>query len=335
MALCLALPANAAPGVSAAHSVLMDADSGTVLFAKQAQTESLIASTTKIMTGLLVCEQCNLNDRLRVPAEAVGVEGSSMYLKAEEVLAVRDLLYGLMLQSGNDAAVALAIYCGGTVEGFVEQMNRKAERLSLQHTHFANPNGLDDEQNYSSAQDLATLTAYALHNPDFAQVVGTKTVTIGSRQLTNHNKLLWQYPGAIGVKTGYTRAAGRILVSAAQRDGRTLVAVTINAPSDWQDHKALLDFGFAQYETKTLVQPGQQLCTAAVAADTDQEVPLVAKEAFSYPVLPGEEITFAYEGRGMIYPPLLSGDDAGTVQIMCGDHAIGQVAVTWGESIFS
>jgi len=252
LAAVLLLPCKA-QALSAQKAILMDAQTGRTLYEKSADSRSLIASTTKIMTALIVCEQCNVLDRMRIPKEAVGIEGSSMYLKEGEVLTVQELLYGLMLHSGNDAAVALAIYCGGTVEGFAGLMNDKAYRLGLTGTHFENPNGLDSPGHYSTARDLAVLTAYAMRNPIFRQTVSTKTVRIGERTLTNHNKLLWRVDGADGVKTGYTKAAGRILVSSATRDGRRLVAVTINDGNDWADHKALLEDGFSKYTLRTII----------------------------------------------------------------------------------
>ena len=251
LAVILAFPCYA---LSAEKAIVMDAQTGRALFEKNADSRSLIASTTKIMTALIVCEQCNVLDRMRIPKEATGIEGSSMYLKVGEVLTIQELLYGLMLQSGNDAAVALAIYCGGTVEGFAELMNDKAHQIGLQNTHFVNPNGLDAPDHYSTARDLATLAAYAMQNPIFSRTVSAKTVRAGGRTFTNHNKLLWQYPGADGVKTGFTKKAGRILVSAATRDGRRLTAVTINAPDDWDDHKAMLDDGFNRYLLRKIVE---------------------------------------------------------------------------------
>ena len=239
-----------AGAVSAEKAILLDAVSGRALYERNADEQSLIASTTKIMTALVVCEQCNVLDRMRIPKEAVGIEGSSMYLQEGEVLAIQELLYGLMMASGNDAAVALAIYCGGTLEGFAEMMNDKARVLGLSGTHFVNPHGLDSPGHYSTARDLAVLAAYAMQNPIFYKTVSAKTVTIGQRHLRNHNKLLWQVEGADGVKTGFTRAAGRILVSSATREGRRLIAVTINAPDDWRDHAALLEDGFARYESR-------------------------------------------------------------------------------------
>ena len=165
--------------VSARNAFVLDCVSGRVLYEKQADQRALIASTTKIMTALVVCEQCNVLDRMRIPKEAVGIEGSSMYLREGEVLTLQELLYGLMLRSGNDAAVALAIYCGGTVEGFAELMNDKARNLGMKNTHFVNPNGLDAPEHYSTARDMAVLAAYAMENPIFAQTVRTRSVKIG------------------------------------------------------------------------------------------------------------------------------------------------------------
>ena len=235
LAVALLIPVKA-EAVSARRAYVLDAVSGRALFARNADERSLIASTTKIMTALIVCEQCNVLDRMRIPKEAVGIEGSSMYLKEGEVLTLQELLYGLMLSSGNDAAVALAIYCGGTVEGFAELMNDKARILGLSGTHFENPNGLDSPGHYSTARDLAVLAAYAMKNPVFYKTVSAKNVKVGERYLTNHNKLLWRLEGADGVKTGFTKAAGRILVSSATRQGRRIIGVTIDAPDDWNDH---------------------------------------------------------------------------------------------------
>ena len=162
--------------VSARRAYVLDAVSGRVLFERNPDERSLIASTTKIMTALIVCEQCNVLDRMRIPKEAVGIEGSSMYLREGEVLTLQELLYGLMLSSGNDAAVALAIYCGGTVEGFAELMNDKARNLGLTGTHFENPNGLDSPGHYSTARDLAKLAAYAMDNPIFYKTVSARNV---------------------------------------------------------------------------------------------------------------------------------------------------------------
>ena len=263
LAAVLILPGEAY-AVSAEKAYSLDAVSGRVLFDKNADSRSLIASTTEIMTALVVCERCNVLDRMRIPKEAVGIEGSSMYLREGEVLTIQELLYGLMLSSGNDAAVALAICCGGTVEGFVELMNDKARLLGLRNTHFENPNGLDSPGHYSSARDLAVLAAYAMENPIFAKTVSAKTVTAGQRYLRNHNKLLWMVDGADGVKTGYTKAAGRALVSSATRDGRRIITVTLNDPNDWQEHKALLEEGFSRFHVQRIVTAGDRVGTVEV-----------------------------------------------------------------------
>ena len=209
-----------APAVSAAGAVLIRADTGAILFEKEAEKRLYPASTTKIMTALVVLETLDRlslgpDSRIIVPAEAAGLEGSSVYLKAGEEISMEELLYGMMLHSGNDAALALAISLCGSEQAFVRQMNCRAEKLGLTGTHFANPHGLDSGENYATALDLARLAQAALRNALFREVVSTKTITCAGRTLTNHNKLLWRYDGCIGVKTGYTKHAGRILVSAA------------------------------------------------------------------------------------------------------------------------
>lgn len=285
--LVFSLPVHA---ISAKSAVLMDCATGRLLYEKNSEQKSLIASTTKIMTAILVCERTNVLDRVKIPKEAVGIEGSSLYLREGEILTIQELLYGMMLHSGNDAAVALAIYCGGTVEGFAQMMNDKARSIGMTNSHFENPHGLDSENHYSTAHDLAILSRYAMQNPIFAEIVSTKTVKIGQRQLRNHNKLLWFLDGADGVKTGYTKAAGRILVSSACRDGRRLVAVTISAPNDWQDHISLLDNGFHQYTQQCIVRKDDMLGYAEIAGGEAGKVQLIANDDFSYPLCLDEEI---------------------------------------------
>ena len=322
-----------AQAISASKAFVMDAQTGRVLFAREPDKQGLIASTTKIMTALVVCEHCNVLDRMRIPKEAVGIEGSSMYLREGEVLTVQELLYGLMLHSGNDAAVALAIYCGGTVEGFAQLMNDKAHRLGLTNTHFVNPNGLDSPGHYSTARDMAVLAAYAMENPIFAQTVSTKTVTVGSRHLRNHNKLLWQLEGANGVKTGYTRAAGRILVSSAERQGRRLVAVTMNAPNDWQDHKLLLEDGFRDYSLQTLVKKDQVVGHAEIAGGEYGIVDLIANEDFSYAMMPEETAKIILPEPGFVYAPVVCGQSAGCAHVSVEGVSVGTVSLIYGQTV--
>ncbi len=330
LAAALVFPCKA---MSAQSAILLDAQTGRVLYEKNPDKQSLIASTTKIMTALLVCEQVNVLDRVRIPAEATGIEGSSMYLKAGEVMTVQDLLYGLMLHSGNDAAVALAIYCGGTVEGFAELMNDKAHRLGMHNTHFENPNGLDSPGHYSTARDMAVLAAYAMENPIFYKTVSTKTVTACGRSLRNHNKLLWSLEGADGVKTGFTKKAGRILVSSCTRQSRRLIAVTMNDGNDWQDHKALMNSGFSGYEVQQIVCAGDCLGTIAVLSGSSDRVKLLAMEDFSYALAQGEKPEIVLPKPEFVYAPVAEGQQAGYAYVCLNGKTVGKIPVVYGETV--
>ena len=328
--LILPAPANA---LSAQKAILMDAATGRFLYEKNSESQSLIASTTKIMTALVVCEQCNVLDRVRIPKEAVGIEGSSMYLQAGEVLTVQELLYGMMLHSGNDAATALAIYCGGTQEGFVQLMNDKARALSMNNTCFGNPHGLDHPDNYSTASDMAILAAYAMNNPIFSKTVSTQQIRIGNRYLRNHNKLLWRVEGADGIKTGYTRAAGRILVSSATRQGRRLIAVTISAPDDWNDHSALLEKNFTKYCVDSLIKKGDCIGYLSVVGSDQYQVPLLAAKDFSYAVAANEKVEVYQQNTSFVYAPVVAGQDAGNAYILIDRNVVGKVPVVYGQTL--
>ncbi len=332
LAAVLFFPSKAC-AVSAQKAILVDAETGRVLYEKNADARALIASTTKIMTALIVCEQCNVLDRMKIPREAVGIEGSSIYLQEGEVLTIQELLYGLMLHSGNDAAVALAIYCGGTVEGFAELMNDKAHRLGMKDTHFENPNGLDSPGHYSTARDMAVLASYAMENPIFAKTVSTKTVSISRRSLSNHNKLLWRLEGADGVKTGFTKAAGRILVSSVLRQGRRLVAVTMNDPNDWQDHKTLMEDGFSRFQIEKIVNKGQVLGTTEIAGGQEGVADLIASEDFSYALAPGENMEIVLQGPGFVYAPVVRGQQAGVAYVCVDDRPVGKIPLVYGCTV--
>lgn len=332
LAVAVFLPIRA-DALSARKACVLDAVSGHVLMEKEADSQSLIASTTKIMTALVVCEQCNVLDRMRIPREAVGIEGSSMYLQEGEVLTIQELLYGLMLRSGNDAAVALAIYCGGTVEGFAELMNDKARNLGLCNTHFVNPNGLDAPGHYSTARDLAVLSAYAMENPVFYKTVSARNIRIGERYLTNHNKLLWRVEGADGVKTGYTKAAGRILVSSATREDRRIIAVTIDDGNDWNDHAALLNDGFSRYRNQTVVSEGDCLGSLEVAGGEEGRVEILAAEEFVFPIAAGENPYTMLPGPGFVYAPVAEGEEAGCAYVLIRGRAVGKIPVVYGQTI--
>ena len=246
------------PSVSAKSAVLMDGSSGELLCSKNPDERLPMASTTKIMTALVAIEEGDLAEEVTIPREAVGVEGSSIYLYEGERLTLEQLLYAVLLESANDAATAVAIHIGGSIEGFAALMNEKAAELGLENTHFENPHGLDSEQHYTTARELAIIASHAMKNPKLREIASTKKKTIplndteGVRLLINHNRLLKSYDGAIGVKTGYTKKSGRCLVSAAERDGLTLICVTLSAPDDWRDHTSLLDYVFSNYESRVL-----------------------------------------------------------------------------------
>lgn len=228
--------------LSATAAVLMDADSGQILLEKNGDRRMKIASTTKLLTALVVLECCVLQDTVTVK-ESHMAEGSSMYLKVGETVTVEELLYGLLLCSGNDAALALADACGG-LERCVEEMDRAAAELGMAGSHFENPSGLDAEGHYSTARDMARLAARCLEQPTLRRICSTKTARVGMRTMTNHNRLLRSVEGCVGLKTGYTMASGRTLVSAAVRNGRHLVAVTLQDGNDWADHEAMYRQGF-------------------------------------------------------------------------------------------
>ena len=332
LAAVLFFPAEVS-AISAQNAILEDAQTGCVLYEKNANNRVLIASTTKIMTALVICEQANILDLVRIPKEAVGIEGSSIYLQEGEILSVHDLLLGLMLHSGNDAAIALAIYCGGTVDGFVDLMNDKAYFLGLTDTHFANPHGLDDKDNYSTAGDMSTLAAYAMENPIFRKIVSTKTCNIGRRTLRNHNKMLWRFEGADGVKTGFTKASGRILVSSALRNGRRLICVTMDDPNDWEDHLNLFEHGFSQYTLYQIIAEGTVLGSIAVAGGTAGYAQLVADNDFQYPLVDGEEVSIIIRPENFVYAPVIRGKEAGVAYICINGKPVGKVNLCFGDTI--
>ena len=268
--------ADGSISVSAQSAVLINAENGDIYFEKNAEKRLPMASTTKIMTALVAIENSNMQDTVIIDRRAVGIEGSSVYLTDGELLTMGDLLHCLLLASANDAAEAIALEIGGSIEGFADMMNKKANELGLQNTHFDNPHGLDSEAHYTTARDLAAITAYALKNSDFSKIVSTYKKNIecdvGTRYLINHNRLLRSYDGCIGVKTGFTKRSGRCLVSAAERDGMCLIAVTLNAPDDWNDHKRMFDHGFSSYHKLILLGEKEYSISLPVVGGKEQTV---------------------------------------------------------------
>ncbi|WP_409968632.1 D-alanyl-D-alanine carboxypeptidase family protein [Bengtsoniella intestinalis] len=277
-----------AVSTSASASVLMDVDSGRVLYSYNADKQMGIASTTKILTALVAIQYGTLSDVVTVSQEAAYTEGSSMYLKVGEQLRLETLVYGLLLSSGNDAAVAIAQHVGGSVEAFAVLMNQMAQEIGMTNSSFANPNGLDQEGHYSTAYDMALLGAAAVNNPTLLRIASTTSITIEGHTLSNHNRLLSELDGCVGLKTGYTQACGRTLVTCVNQNGQRLVAVTLNDGNDWEDHKNLYAYGFETYPAQTLVTMGQTVAQTMLGAS--QTVPLVASSAFSYPAKAGETV---------------------------------------------
>ena len=273
--------------LSAVSCVLMDSNTGRVLYEKNPHNKMAMASTTKIMTALVAIEQGDLTDSLCITKESVGIEGSSIYLKENEEVILEDLLYGLMLKSGNDVAVAIAIHIGGSLEGFVDLMNKKAKDIGVLNTNFVNPNGLHDENHYSTAYDMALITREAFSYKEFEKIVGTKTY-VSSREENNYyqnnNKTLWQYKGGDGVKTGYTTSSGRCLVSSAKRSEMRLISVVIRANDWFNDNYRLLDYGFNNYKPYILYDKNQFIKKIKVKDGKKEYIDLVTKGDLFYPL---------------------------------------------------
>lgn len=275
---------------------VIEKNSKKVLYSKNMDMQLANASTTKIITAITVLENCeNLDEVITINDMAVGIEGTSIYLRKNEEVKVRDLLYGLMLRSGNDSACALAYHVGGSLENFVGMMNDLVRKLDLKNSHFMNPHGLDQEGHYTSAYDLAVLTAYALNNPIFKEIVSTKQHVIPqtnmseTRYLTNKNKLLNSLTGCVGVKTGYTNKAGRCLVSACEREGMTLVCVVLNCGPMFEESSKLLVKGFNEYDYAKIVDENEIIYNEYYINNERGILNLKSNESYYLPILKGEE----------------------------------------------
>lgn len=330
----LSMPAQAesVPDVSAHSAVLMEAESGCVIFEKEPDEKMLIASTTKIMTALVVLEHCDLDETVVIDPAWTGIEGSSMYLKAGQELTVRDILYGLMLASGNDAAVALACITAGSVEKFAVLMNEKAESLGCENTHFVNPNGLDADGHYSTARDLAIITRAAIENMTFREIVSTQSKTIGEQTYTNHNRLLRECEGVFGVKTGYTEAAGRSLVTCCERDGLTFICVTISAPDDWNDHKALYSWAYDLWMNFTVLHT-DDAWTIPVVGGVAEEVSVAPVGELTVFCRQGEEVTLSLQMPSFVYADVKAGENAGLAVASLEGKRVASVSLAFCESI--
>ena len=322
-----------APAVSAKSYVLLEAQSGEILAQGAADTQMLIASTTKILTGALVLERLDPEALVEIQQAYTGIEGSSMYLRPGETLTVGDLVYGLMLASGNDAAVALAYHTAGGIEEFSALMNEKARELGMTQSHFVNPHGLDAEGHFATARDMAILTAWAMEIEPFAQVVGTRSIQAAGRSLVNHNKLLWRYPAATGVKTGFTKSAGRSLVSSAEEEGTRLICVTLSAPDDWNDHQALLDWGFAHYQYHQIVSQGEEVARVPLISGQREDVALVAEMDMGFLAGTEDEIEVILEVPRFAYAAVEAGAKGGRISVAVNGEVLHEGNLVYGESV--
>ena len=324
--------ADTMPAVSARASVLFEPEGGRFPFEKNADERLPIASTTKLMTALVALRLTPTDTLLTVPAAACGIEGSSVYLRQGEKLTAEQLLYALLLRSANDAASALAIALSGSEEAFVAEMNAEAARLGCTDTHFANPHGLDNPEHYSSARDLARIMAACAENADFLRICGEKKYVLpldGRTQvLTNHNKLLFLRDDVLCGKTGFTKKAGRCLVSLSDRDGVRLIAVTINAPDDWNDHLRLFDYGATLFVRRTIVTEGQRF-RISLSGGTERYAYCRAAGAISavVPRSGQSDITTDLLLPSILFAPVHTGDALGVCEVWAGKTLIGETAL--------
>jgi D-alanyl-D-alanine carboxypeptidase len=321
--------AAAAPSVQA-EAAIVQAEDGSVLYAKNADSRRLIASTTKLMTALVCLENASMDDVFTAQERHCRAEGSSMYLKTGERYTVRELLLGLLLSSGNDAALALAEHTAGSEEAFVRLMNRKARDLGLRDTHFENPHGLDAKTHYSTARDLARLMFACMENEAFRSLTALRAAEVKGLTLLNHNKLLAGCPGCVGGKTGYTRAAGRCLVSCCERDGLRLVCVTLSDPDDWNDHQKLYDWAYGDFVLHDL------------SAELSFDVPVISGSRSSVRAVPapgarvvlprGRETPLSAELPRFVFAPVSAGENAGTITVnRVGNDAV-KIPLVYTES---
>ncbi|MBR4123199.1 MAG: D-alanyl-D-alanine carboxypeptidase [Clostridia bacterium] len=327
----------AAVSTSAKAAILINGDTGEVIYEQNADEKLPMASTTKIMTALLLCENGDFEKEITVTAEMLRVEGSSMGLLANDKVTFHDLLYGLLLASGNDAANVVAFALGGTVNGFVGLMNKKAEQLGLNSTHFVTPSGLDADGHYTTARDLSTLARIAMQNKDFALAASCESAVLNygnppyRRSLTNHNKLLKTFDGAVGVKTGFTKKSGRCLVSAARRDGKYLIAVTLNDANDWKDHTELLEYGFNEIK---LVDISPKKTKYSIPVVNGEQVSLDIKiEPYAVSFFKNNDFSCEVNLPKFLYAPINKGDIIGSVVYKKGETLIDKVDILANKDI--
>lgn len=311
--LSLSIPAFADEiSLSAKSAILVCADTGDVIYEHNSDEKMNIASITKIMTAILVIENCkDLNAKVKIKSECCNLEGSSMYLEAGKTYTVKELLLGMMLASGNDAAASLADFIS---DDFPKLMNEKAAELNMTSSSFKNPHGLDEDGHYSTAGDMAKLMSYCMKNKDFRDIASCKSKDIGKLTFVNHNKLLWKYDGCIGGKTGFTESAGRTLVSCAERNGMKLVCVTLGAPDDWNDHMKMYDYGFSNFKETSFLHDGFSF-----------DIPIISGEKKATSLVPEKDIVIfgdisdivkaRFEIPRLVFAGGVNGEKAGVIKV--------------------
>lgn len=307
----LIIPKNVSAAEISAGEAVMEVSSGRMLFSCNENKKLPMASTTKILTAAIIIEDCSLDGIVEVPMEAAGTEGSSVYLKTGEKYTVRQLLYGLMLRSGNDCAVTLALYHSGSIEAFADAMNDRAKRWGAENSNFTNPHGLPDDEHYTTAHDLAAITCHAMKNDTFREIVSTKFFKEKGWQ--NKNKMLYSYDGADGVKTGYTVKAGRCLVTSAKRGNMQLICVVLNSPDMYERSADLLNQAFQKYTLQKLYSAEREFI---VPTNVEGKTCILqSKKDFYYPLTTEERVVFKYELPKLIELPVCSGENKGKINI--------------------
>ena len=331
--------------VSAKSAILIEAKTGKVLFAKNEHAKMSMASTTKIMTALLALEYGDFNTEIIATKEMVTVEGTALGLRVGDKITLEGLVYGMMLSSGNDAANAAALTVDETTEDFAKMMNKRARSIGAKETNFVTPSGLDAEQHYSTAYDMALIAATAMENPKFKEIASSKTAKIKfgnppkDINISNHNRLLKEYNGCIGIKTGFTKKSGRCLVSAVERDGIRLIAVTLNAPNDWNDHKSMFDYGFSLVQNHRLYAD-LSIINIPVVGTEKTFLNVVCQDSFDVPLLKDQSskvTTNIYIDR-FLYAPIKAGEPVGYIEYLLDGKVIEKtniLAATTIETNFS
>lgn len=329
------------PFISATSAAVVDVETGQVLFNKHMHLRRPPASLTKILTTIIAIEEADLNDMVTVSRRAAYQEGSSIYLEVGEKIPLEDLLYGVMLASGNDAAVAVAEHVSGSVKEFAKLMNKRAEEMGALNSNFLNPSGLPEPGHVSTAYDLAMIMRYSLKNKIFSKITSTKYKTISwadndwGRGLRNHNKLLWSYDGITGGKTGYTRAAGRCLIASAKRGNREVVAVVLNSSNDWLEVRRLLDYGLDSFKRIEIINKGQVIHDLSWEESREGELKLYAKKPLSVVIPKGGKVKVRKEIilKPELELPIKKGDILGELFVYENTYKIGKIELIAGNDL--